>query len=261
MSTAKRLDGRVCLVTGAGAGLGRSIAETFAMEGAVVIVNDVNESAANATVELCRQRGAPAGSATADVSDSSQVDAMFAGIYERHGHLDVLVNNAGIGSDYAGSGPANAPRGPAIASITDDAWHRLLGVHLDGTFFCSRAAVPHMVERGTGSIVQMASIAGISGMGSVSYSAAKGGILGMTRSLAQQVAPYGVRVNAVCPGIINAGITVAAGIGAAQAFAPSIPMRRLGEARDIAYAVLYLASDESAYTTGQWLSPNGGLVM
>jgi 3-oxoacyl-[acyl-carrier protein] reductase len=255
-----RLEGRVALVTGAGGGLGRATATVLAAEGATVIVNDINREAAEVTVAAC---DGPSASLIADVSDSAAVAAMFEEVGRRWGRLDVLVNNAGISSlaDSAGPGPAPGQRLPEILQISDEAWHRMLRVHLDGTFFCTRGAVGLMMEGGAGSIICISSIAGLAGIGPLHYSTAKGGILGFVRSLARQVGPLGIRINAVCPGAIDAGMTKLHDREEVEAYLPQVPLGRLGTAEEIGRAVLYLASDDSSYTTGQWLSPNGGSVI
>jgi 3-oxoacyl-[acyl-carrier protein] reductase len=255
-----KLEGRVALVTGAGGGLGRATATVLAAEGATVVVNDINRDAADATVAVC---DGPAASLIADVSDSAAVAAMFEEVGRRWGRLDVLVNNAGISSLTGGAAPGPPPgeRLPEILQISDETWHRMLRVHLDGTFFCTRGAVGLMMEGGAGSIICISSIAGLAGIGPLHYSTAKGGILGFVRSLARQVGPLGIRINAVCPGAIDAGMTKLHDRTEVEAYLPQVPLGRLGTAEEIGRAVLYLASDDSSYTTGQWLSPNGGSVI
>jgi 3-oxoacyl-[acyl-carrier protein] reductase len=245
------------LITGAGGALGRAIALRFAAEGGVVVVNDLHREPAEETVELCRAAGGQAVAVDADVSDSAQVKEMFSWLASEVGGLDVLVNNAGIGAgktrlSYEGVGVANMP---------DDEWRLMLATHLDGNFFCTREAVPLMAEAGSGSIVCVSSIAAINGFGGVHYAAAKGGILGMVRSLARTLGPAGIRINALCPGVMSVGIIRDAPVERQQQIADATPLGRLGEADELAYAALYLASSESSYTTGQWMSPNGGFVI
>jgi 3-oxoacyl-[acyl-carrier protein] reductase len=247
-----KLDGRVALVTGGGGGLGRGIATTFATEGAAVIVNDVRADAAGEVADSCGGVRL-----VADVSDGAAVAAMFEHITERWGRLDVLVNNAGISALEGASGRPT----PSILDIGDDMWHRMLRVHLDGTFFCTRAAVRLMAGAGGGSIVCISSIAGLAGIGPLHYSTAKGGILGFVRSLARQVGPMGIRINAICPGAIDAGMTKLHDQSEIDAYLPQVPLGRLGTPEEIGRTALYLASDDSSYTTGQWLSPNGGSVI
>jgi 3-oxoacyl-[acyl-carrier protein] reductase len=256
-----RLAGKVGVVTGAGSGLGRAIAVRFAQEGAAVVVNDVNELRAEETCELCRASSPRSVVHVADVSDSSAVTSMFSAAQDRFGVVDVLINNAGIGSDYSVNDRSDGLSGQGIEGISDEAWRRMLAVHLDGTFYCTRAVVPMMKWAGGGSIVCVSSIAALAGIGSPHYAAAKGGILGLVRSLARDLGPSGVRINALCPGVIDAGITLQSPRASVMSVAPQVPLRRLGQAEEIASAALYLASGESSYTTGQWLSPNGGLVI
>ena len=217
-----------------------------------------------------------------DVSDSSAVDAMFKKLSAITDRLDILVNNAGIsgieGDNNAQSklqaaldraeSVANGVRPdiePAIAEVTDEAWAKMIAVHLNGTFFCSRAASKIMTKQkaplGSSTIINMGSIMGTSGgAGAVAYCAAKAGILGFTRALARDLAPYDVRVNAIAPGYILTDMT-----SPSEAMFPLLkaqtPMGRIGEPDDIAWAAVYLASEESKFVTGQTFSPNGGWHM
>jgi 3-oxoacyl-[acyl-carrier protein] reductase len=261
-----RLAGKVALVTGGGRGLGAAIVRRFREEGATVLVNDLRPGA---------------DVLVADVADAGAVAAMFATIRREHGRLDVLVNNAGIsgveespetvammGAAFAQQAAERAAGGPVTTHIDvtmqlpDDVWHRVLAVHLDGTFFCSREALRLMAERDAGGcIINMGSIMGTAGgLGAPAYCAAKAGILGLTRALAREVVTRNIRVNAIAPGYIDSEMT--AGLGAIRPFLEAqTPMGRFGEPDDIAWAAVYLASDESRFVTGQVLSPNGGWHM
>ncbi len=269
----KRLDGKLALITGAAIGLGAAIARRFHEEGAQVIVNDVNAEAVEATAK--ELDGA---AVIADVSDSAAVTDMFAQVSDRYGRLDVLVNNAGIGlqsdkeaqrfMDLTRKQAEELARGDAIETHTDftvnlgdEAWHRMIGVHLNGTFYCTREALRIMNPQNSGVILNMGSIMGTAGgSGLSSYCAAKAGIMGFTRSLARELASRNIRVNSIAPGFIETAMTepfraVHKGI------ADQTPMRRLGDPDDVAWAAVYLASDEAKFVTGQALSPNGGYHM
>ncbi len=269
-----RLKDRVALVTGAGSGIGRAIAERFAEEGARVVVNDVHLEAAEATV---KGLGAGRGRAIqADVADSAQVRAMFAQVEQELGTLDVLVNNAGIAETGGGDGEARRRTMEAriaerfaggiethwdiTQSMSDETWLRMLAVHLNGTFFCTREALRLMSRANRGSIVNMSSVAGLGGIEvAPHYGAAKAGILGFTRSVAREVGSRGIRVNAICPGWIDTPMTAPLPAVIKSMVLGQTPLGRWGEPRDIAATALFLASDESSFFTGQWLSPNGGL--
>ena len=269
-----RLEGKTALVTGAARGLGAAIARRFAGEGARVIVNDLSLPAAEA---MAATIGGIA--VAADVSDSAAVAAMFATIARVAPRLDILVNNAGI-SGLEGRNDADqvvamrqrqteeAQRGgppatfiDATANTTDAAWRRMLAVHVDGTFYCCREALRLMNPHMAGAIINISSIMGTFGRpGNVPYSTAKAAILGLTRALAHEVAPRNIRVNAIAPGWIETDMT--APLKALHAgIAAQTPMRRLGEPDDIAWAAVYLASDEAKFMTGQVISPNGGWYM
>jgi len=274
-----KLDGKVALVTGAGSGIGQAIARRFAAEGARVIVNDVTIDRARSTLDRF-EPGAPAGHAfAADVSDPDQVRAMFADAVTRFGRLDVLVNNAGIGhsnqqeldgvnrtaeaimADVAAGRPPSA-RFDFTRHVTDESWQRQIGVHLSGCFYCTREALRLMIPQGAGSIVNMASAAAIAGQPVFThYSAAKAGICGLTRAVAAEGGPYGVRVNAIAPGAIDTPL----GANLSRAFVGALiaraPIPRLGSPDEVASVALFLAGDDGSYVTGQVLSPNGGVVM
>ena len=271
-----RLNDRVALVTGGGSGIGRAIAMRFAAEGATVVVNDLTIEAARKTVgELDGGRGR---AIAADVSDSAQVRAMFEEVdRDLGGRLDILVNNAGI----AGSGAdrerlrtmvetrvAETMAGEiqthwdVTMNMTDEAWHRMIAVHLDGTFFCTREALKLMSRVNRGTIINLSSVAALSGLDTVPhYSAAKGGILSFTRAVAREVGSRGIRVNAICPGYIETSMTSGISPLMQKVLISRTPLGRWGQPEEIAATALFLASDDSAFYTGQWLSPNGGLVI
>jgi 3-oxoacyl-[acyl-carrier protein] reductase len=270
-----RLRDRVAVVTGGGSGIGRAICELFAIEGARVVVNDINAEAAEATVKaMWGGRALPA-----DVADSAQVKAMFAAVEREHGGLDILVNNAGIASagleDRKGlreraeariteamSGQGITTHLDATEGLDDAAWRRMLAVHLDGTFFCTREALRLMKERRGCAIVNLSSVAALTGIAAVPhYSAAKGGILAFTRAVARDVASRGIRVNAICPGYIDTPMTAPGSPLMKAVTLANTPLGRFGEAAEIARTALFLVSDDSSFFTGQWLSPNGGLVI
>jgi 3-oxoacyl-[acyl-carrier protein] reductase len=268
-----RMQGKLALVTGAGAGLGAQIARRFREEGAEIIVNDLRVDAAKAVAE---EVGGTA--IAADVADSAAVAEMFARVASEHGRLDVLVNNAGFAftgdeeqvrefneiparqmEERAAGGPIETHMDVTV-NLSDEDWHRMIGVHLNGTFFCCREALKMMNPQLAGNIINMGSIMGTGGGVGSSYCAAKAGILGFTRSLAREVVTRNIRVNALAPGFIDTDLT--APIAGARPFLEAAtPMGRFGDTDDIAWAAVYLASDEAKFVTGQVLSPNGGYVM
>jgi len=254
-----KLEGRVAFVTGGGSGLGRAIAEAFAREGARIAVNDLNESGAKETASALAGGGHLV--LAGDVSDSARVTAMFAEVERACGRLDVLVNNAGVdhvpgdGLDQLGAG------GSQILRMGDDGWARMLEIHLNGAFYCAREAVRRMLPAKSGSIVNMSSIAGLGGLGTLHYSTAKAGLLGFTRSLARDLGRHGIRVNAICPGAIDTPMSRRIPEPMLKPLVAMTPLGRVGQPDDIGAAALYFASDDSRFVTGQWLSPNGGIHM
>jgi 3-oxoacyl-[acyl-carrier protein] reductase len=274
-----RIEDRIALITGGGSGIGRAIALRFAEEGARVIVNDVTAERAQETVAAIAARAeSPRGRAiAADVADSGQVRRMFAEVDREFGGLDILVNNAGIAETGAGdreritkkaearvaemmSGQPITTHWDVTQEMSDEAWHRMIGVHLNGTFFCTREALRLMARRERGAIINMSSVAALMGLDATPhYSAAKGGILAFTRALAREVASRGIRVNAICPGYIDTPMTQPISPLMQRLILSRTPMNRMGAPEEIASTALFLASDDGSYFTGQWLSPNGGL--
>ena len=213
------------------------------------------------------------------MADSGQVKAMFAEIEREMGTLDVLVNNAGIAGTSAAererllqrsdarimemvSGQGVTTHWDITQDMTDEAWLRMIGVHLNGTFFCTREALRLMSRQNRGAIVNMSSVAGLMGLENVPhYSAAKAGILGFTRAVAREVGSRNIRVNAICPGFIDTPMTQQMSPLMRQAVTMRTPLGRWAEPEEVAKTALFLASDDSSFFTGQWLSPNGGLFI
>jgi 3-oxoacyl-[acyl-carrier protein] reductase len=273
-----KLKDRIALVTGGGSGLGRAISLLFAEEGAHVIVNELRLETAEQTV--ASMKGPAGGRAIqADVSDSAQVKAMFATIGREVGGLDILVNNAGIafgpGDDRAEvnrksealimellSGQGGQTHLDVTQNLSDESWRRMLAVHVDGTFYCTREALKLMSRKNRGAIVNLSSVAALTGLEVVPhYSAAKGAILAFTRAVAKDVASRGIRVNAICPGYIDTPMTERMSPLIRTAVIARTPLRRTGEPHEVAATALFLVSDDSSFFTGQWLSPNGGLFI
>ena len=273
-----KLKHKIALITGGGSGIGRAIAQLFAQEGARLVVNDVRATAAKETVESLGIPETGARAIQADVSDSGQVKTMFAEIERDLGTLDVLINNAGIALTGAGDRDGLLEKSDArlmemmgggvtthwdiTQKMSDEAWLRMIGVHLNGTFFCTREALRLMSRRNQGVIVNMSSVAGLTGLQNVPhYSAAKAGILGFTRAVAREVGSRNIRVNAICPGFIDTPMTQAISPLMRKAVVAQTPLQRWAEPEVVAKTALFLACDDSSFFTGQWLSPNGGLFI
>ena len=241
------LNGKVVLVTGAGRGIGRAIAERFAGEGASVAVNDIDGAAAASTVRRIRDRGGNAMAVQADVSDGAQVAAMVDAVMAEHGRIDVLVNNAGIVSPTL-----------HFFEATEEWWRRIIDVNLTGHFLVSQPVARIMARAGSGSIVNMSSGGATRAHRSfTAYDATKGGIEALTRAMALDLGPYNVRVNALVPGAIDTS-----GMSAEERAlrGENVPLGRIGEPLDMTGAALFLASDEAAYITGETLRVDGGML-
>jgi 3-oxoacyl-[acyl-carrier protein] reductase len=265
------LDGKVAVVTGGGSGLGEAICRRLAADGARVAVLDIDEQTAMLTADLIGGLAV-----RTDVSESASVDDALAGIEAELGPVDLWVNNAGIPSaaqaervlpraeqqlvESAAGATIETPL-DALVRLPDDEWRRMLAVHLDGTFFGTRAAARSMAPRQTGVIVNIASICGLDGCaGYPHYSAAKAGILGFTRAVAKELAVQGVRVNAIAPGYIDASTAGLQGGAVRASLRRRTPLGRFGRPEEIAGTVAFLASDDAGFFVGATLSANGGFL-
>jgi 3-oxoacyl-[acyl-carrier protein] reductase len=241
--TSGRLAGKRAIVTGAGRGIGRAIADAFAAEGAAVLLVDIRaELLADVTT------GATTQTCVADVAAPEDVRRMVAQAREHFGGVDVLVNNAGIGGT-----------GQTLLELTLDDWERMLRVDLTSVFVCCQAVTPLLMENGRGCIINISSITGVEGTaGSVPYAAAKAGVLGLTKSLAKELAPHAININAIAPGLIDTAMSRARG---QELAAQAVRWPRIGRPEDIAQLAVYLASDAAEFVTGQTLGVNGGAYM
>ncbi|MCF3195327.1 3-oxoacyl-ACP reductase [Pseudomonas fragi] len=241
-----KLLNKVAFVTGAGQGMGRAIVRHFAEQGARVVAADINLDAARQSIEGL---GEKALAVSCNVADSDSVATAMAAVHAHFGSLDVLVNNAGIGSI------------DAFAQTPDEHWQRVIGVNLTGPFFCSREAVKLMLAAATpGVIINISSTAALTGEGPSHYCAAKAGVMGLTRSMARELAGNGIRVNTIVPGPTNTPMMADIPDDWMQSMLKAIPLGRMGETDEIARVAAFLASDDAAFITGQNLAVNGGMA-
>ena len=244
-----RVDGKVAIVTGAAQGIGEAIAKALAEFGASVVINDTNIEKAEALANAIDKTGGRSLAFKADVSRSAEVEALFKATLEKFGTIDILVNNAGVLYPTA------------FENITESEWRQVMDINLNGVFFCSKEAFKIMRPKGYGKIVNISSTAGktASTFGGAHYTVSKSGVSGLTRHLAREAAPYGITVNAVCPGSIDTPMVRAK--ASPQRIAEAIrkiPLGRLGTPEDVALLALFLSSDASSYITGASFDINGG---
>jgi len=248
-----RLKDKVALVTGSSRGVGRAVVLGFAKEGAKVVVNySSNEAAANEVVKAAQAMGTEAIAVKADVAKKSEVESLVSAAVEEFARLDVLVNNAGF------------TRPALLLKMTEEQWDAVVDIHMKGTFLCSQAAALHMKEQNSGKIINVTSVAGIVGtVGQVNYSAAKGGIISMTKSIARELARYNICANVISLGIVETDMTekIRTDEKLKDIYMNRILLKRFAQPDDIAPAFVFLASDESNYITGQLICVDGGYGM
>ena len=250
MSFKLSLENKVAVVTGGSRGIGRAIALEFAERGAAVVVNyNSSPDAAEEVVKKIQEAGGKAAAFKADVSDFKQAESLVKFAVDTFGDLSILVNNAGITRDQL------------IMMMPETDWDAVINTNLKSTFNCSKAAVKHMMRKRTGRIINMASVAGQMGNpGQTNYSASKAGLIGLTRSLSRELAGRKVTINAVAPGFIESDMTAALGPMVIDEAKKRIPAKRLGTGEDVAAAVVFLASSDASYITGQVLTVDGGMT-
>lgn len=243
-----RLKDEIALITGSARGIGKEIATTFAREGATVIISDMNEAAAKETAEELVKSGFKADAFACNVTDMQSVQEMVDKILDIHSRIDILVNNAGITRDNL------------FLRMTEDEWDAVLKTNLTGSFHCTKALAKSMVKARKGKIINIASIVGVIGnAGQANYSASKAGLIGFTKSIAREFSSRGITSNAVAPGFIRTVMTDKLSDKVKEQLMERIPLKRLGEPKDVANACLFLASSDADYITGQTIIVDGGM--
>ena len=243
-----RLKDKIALITGGGSGIGEATAILFAEERAKVAICDLNEGAGERVARAIMEKGGVAKPFVADVSIKGQVDELINNVLKEFGRLDILINNAGVNRDAM------------LKKMTEEDWDFVLDVNLKGTFLCSQAASLPMMEQKYGKINTTSSIGAMGNIGQSNYSASKAGIIGLTKTLALELARYNINVNCVAPGATHTPMTAKIPPDIAERFREMIPFKRFAQPREIAYAHLFLASDEASYITGQVLFVDGGIT-
>ncbi|MGB4609417.1 MAG: 3-oxoacyl-ACP reductase FabG [Saccharofermentanales bacterium] len=244
-----KLVDKVCIVTGAGRGLGQGIALKLAKEGAKVVVADITEEATEDTVRLIKEAGGEATGVAVNIADYDQVQAMYAKVLEVYGDYDAVVNNAGINRDRM------------IHKMSVEEWQIVIDVDLTGTFYCVQEAVKYLREKGSGSIVNIASGSWLGNLGQANYAAAKAGVVGLTKTAARELAFKGVTCNAICPGFIKTDMTTSMPKDAWDRMMAKIPMGYAGEPEDVGNLVAFLVSDEARYITAEVINVGGGMIV
>jgi len=245
-------EGRVALITGGGGGIGRAIANTLAYQGATVVVADIDVKSAVETVKYIKDNGGIAIFIKMDVTNEKNVKEMIAFTVKNYGRLDFACNNAGIDEGELVS----------LVELSKDRWDKILAVNLTGVYLCMRYELKYMLTQGYGAIVNIASVAGIIGTkGKAAYVATKHGIIGLTKTAALEVANKSIRINAVAPGLVNAGLTISAPEEFTRRALKAQPIGRMAEAEEIASAVAWLCSDEASFVLGHTLILDGGMTI
>lgn len=246
-----QLDGRVAVVTGSSRGIGRAIALELAQRGAKVVINyNSNSAAADEVVKQIEANGGEAIAVQANVADFDQAEALIKSAVDTYGQIDILVNNAGITRDNI------------IARLKEDDWDAVIGTNLKSAWNCCKHVTRPMMRKRYGRIINVTSVSGVAGqIGQTNYSASKAGMIGLTKSLAREVATRNITVNAVAPGFVETEMTEELDEALTQQIIDHTPMQRFGSVEDIAYAVAFFASEEASFVTGQVLLVDGGLVM
>ena len=246
------LKDKIVIITGAGSGIGAATAKLFGQHGANVVVSDIHIQNAEKVVSDIKAEGGKASAVQTDVTKFEEVEALVKGAVEQHDRLDLMVNNAGIGGKHQAK----------TADHTHDDWHNVIAVNQTGVFYCMQSALKQMMKQGHGNIVNVASLAGLKASGNnLSYSASKFAVVGMTKSAALEYGGKNIRINAVCPGYTHSALLdslLSARSDMADLLKRHIPMKRFGEANEIAEGICWLASDNSKFMTGQTLTLDGG---
>jgi 3-oxoacyl-[acyl-carrier protein] reductase len=243
-----RLHHKICLITGAAQGIGLATALKFAREGAIVTICDVQRAAVDAAVTSCIDAGAQAFGFVVDVTRREDVDAVVAAVLERHGRIDVLVNNAGITKDAR------------LQKMTLDQFDAVIDVNLRGVFHCAQSVADSMVAQGSGVILNASSVVGIYGnFGQTNYAASKFGVIGFTKTWSRELGPKGIRVNAVAPGFVQTPILSTVPDKVLEQMRDQVPLRRLARPEEIANVYAFLASDEASYVNGAVIEVSGGM--
>jgi len=244
------LNGKIALITGGAQGIGRFISEELAGQGAHVVLGDINHEGAEKTAAEIRVSGGQASAVRIDVSSATDVQGVFDSILKEYKPVDIVINNAGITRDGL------------LVRMKEVDWDLVLNINLKGSFLCSQQAAKQMMKQKSGSIVNIASIVGVMGnFGQSNYSASKSGLIGFTKTLAREVAPRGIRANAVAPGFIDTEMTRVLEESTRTKLIEQIPLARLGQPEDVARCVSFLVSENASYITGQVINVNGGMLM